>query len=69
MNKIIIKKKFNINNGGAISLYEAFYLFLFCRHIYEREISPFENIFEIKKFINYQIIFVFFNFNYKIFQN
>jgi hypothetical protein len=49
MNKIIIKKKFNINNGGVISLYEAFYLFLFCRHIYEREISPFENIFEIKK--------------------
>jgi hypothetical protein len=49
MNKIIIKKKFNINNDGVISLYEAFYLFLFCRHIYDKEISPFENIFEYKK--------------------
>ena len=49
MNKIIIKKKFNINNDGVISLYEAFYLFLFCRHIYNKEISPFENIFEYKK--------------------
>ena len=49
MNKIIIKKKFNINNDGVISLYEAFYLFLFCRHIYDKEINPFENIFEYKK--------------------